>query len=263
MDQTGKVALVAGGAGGIGLAVAKLLAARGVSVAIVSLGDAHVAAAAISSEWGAGRAIGLTGDVSKSEQVRQSVDATILAFGGIDILVNSAGIQRYGTVVGTEESTWDEVVDTNLKGMYLTSRYCIPHMIRRGGGAIVNVSSVQAYAAQKGVAAYSASKGGINALTRAMAVDHAAEGIRVNAVCPGSVDTPMLRFAADLFRGDQERETLLCAWGRMHPVGRVAKPVEVARLIVFLCSDEARFITGADIKVDGGLTAQIGVQLPE
>ena len=122
---------------------------------------------------------------------------------GIDILVNAAGIQRYGTVDETDEATWDEVMDVNVKSMYLTSRRVIPQMRRRGGGSIINVSSVQAYVSQKGAAVYVASKGAINALTRAMAVDHAHENIRVNAVCPGSIDTPMLRWAADLFRGDR------------------------------------------------------------
>jgi NAD(P)-dependent dehydrogenase (short-subunit alcohol dehydrogenase family) len=122
-------------------------------------------------------------------------------YGGVDVLVNAAGVQRYGTVVDTEEEVWDEVLDVNLKGIYLASKYAIPQMRERGGGAIVNLSSVQAFASQKGVAAYTASKGGINALTRAMALDHAEENIRVNAVCPASVDTPMLRWAANLFRG--------------------------------------------------------------
>src|SRR5215212_11017674 len=118
-----------------------------------------------------------------------------------DVLVNSAGVQRYGTVAETEEDVWGEVLDVNLKGIYLAARHAIPEMRGRGGGVIVNVSSMQAIASQTGVAAYTASKGGINALTLAMALDHAEENIRVNAVCPGSVDTPMLRWAADLFKG--------------------------------------------------------------
>jgi NAD(P)-dependent dehydrogenase (short-subunit alcohol dehydrogenase family) len=118
---------------------------------------------------------------------------------------------------------WDEVLDVNLKGIYLASRYAIPKMRERGGGAIVNLSSVQAFASQKGVAAYTASKGGINALTRAMALDHAEENIRVNAVCPASVDTPMLRWSADLFRGEKSVEERVKEWGKMHPLGRVAQ----------------------------------------
>jgi NAD(P)-dependent dehydrogenase (short-subunit alcohol dehydrogenase family) len=154
-------------------------------------------------------------------------------------------------------------LDVNLKGMYLAARHAIPEMRRRGGGAIVNVSSVQAIASQAGVAAYTASKGGINALTRAMAVDHAVENIRVNAVCPGSVDTPMLRWAADLFRGENTVEATVEDWGRMHPLGRVARPEEVAEVICFLASPKASFVTGAEYMVDGGLLAALGVRLPE
>ena len=179
------------------------------------------------------------------------------------MLVNSAGVQRYGTVTETEEDVWDEVLDVNLKGMYLAARHTIPEMRRRGGGAIVNVSSVQAIASQTGVAAYTASKGGINALTRAMALDHAEENIRVNAVCPGSVDTPMLRWAADLFKGENSVEATVEDWGRMHPLGRVARPEEVAEVICFLAGPKASFVTGADYRVDGGLLAALGVRLPE
>ena len=179
------------------------------------------------------------------------------------MLVNSAGVQRYGTVADTEESVWDEVLGVNLKGIYLASRYAIPEMRERGGGTIVNVSSVQAIASQRGVAAYTASKGGINALTRAMALDHAHENIRVNAVCPGSVDTPMLRWAADLFKGEDTVEATVEDWGRMHPLGRVARPEEVAEVICFLASPKASFVTGADYNVDGGLLAALGVTLPE
>jgi NAD(P)-dependent dehydrogenase (short-subunit alcohol dehydrogenase family) len=191
------------------------------------------------------------------------VDFTVENYGGVDILVNSAGIQRYGTVVETDEAAWDEVLDVNLKGIYLASKHAIPEMRRRGGGAIVNLSSVQAFASQQGVAAYTASKGGINALTRAMALDHAEDNIRVNAVCPASVDTPMLRWSADLFKGDKSIEETVEDWGRMHPVGRVARPEEVAEVIVFLASPRASFVTGGDYKVDGGLLAALGVALPE
>ncbi len=263
MPFRGKVAVVTGGSKGIGLATARMLAMEGASTAIVSLHDAQDRVQEIRISAGHDGIIGIRANVSDSEQVRQMVQQVTDAFGGVDILVNSAGVQRYGSVVDTDEELWDQVIETNLKGMFLTSKYCIPVMRKRGGGAIVHVSSVQAYAAQKGVAAYSASKGGINALTRAMAVDHASEGIRVNAVCPASVDTPMLRFAADLLRGEASQESLIETWGTMHPVGRVGTPEEVAHLIAYLCSDKASFITGADIKIDGGLLSAIGVTLPE
>jgi NAD(P)-dependent dehydrogenase (short-subunit alcohol dehydrogenase family) len=136
-------------------------------------------------------------------------------------------------------------------------------MRKRGGGAIVNVSSVQAFASQKSVAAYTASKGAINALTRAMALDHAEDKIRVVVVCPGSVDTPMLRYAADIWKGDQSSDEMVEAWGKMHPIGRVGTPEDVAELIAFLASDRASFITGGEYKVDGGLLSAIAVVLPE
>ncbi len=210
-----------------------------------------------------GEVEGLTADVSIAADAERLVTFAAERFGGVDVLVNSAGVQRYGSVIDTDEATWDEVMGINLKSIYLVSRHAILEMLRRGGGAVVNVSSVQAFASQKGVAAYTASKGAINALTRAMALDHAADGIRVNAVCPGSVDTPMLRWAADLWKGDQTQEQTLDAWGRMHPLGRVGTAEEVAELIAFLAGPRARFVTGAEYKVDGGLTAALGVALPE
>lgn len=136
-------------------------------------------------------------------------------------------------------------------------------MRKQGGGAIVNVSSVQAFASQTGVAAYTASKGGINSLTRAMALDHAGDNIRVNVVFPASVDTPMLRWAADLFKGEEDAQKLVQDWGKMHPLGRVAQPEEVAEVITFLASEKASFVTGGEYKVDGGMLASLGVALPE
>jgi NAD(P)-dependent dehydrogenase (short-subunit alcohol dehydrogenase family) len=136
-------------------------------------------------------------------------------------------------------------------------------MRKRRGGAIVNLSSVQAFASQKGVAAYTASKGGINVLTRAMALHHAEENIRVNAVCPASVDMPMLRWSAGLFRGDKSVEKLMEDWGKMHPMGRVARAEEVAEVIAFLAGPRASFVTGGDYKVDGGMLAALGVRLPD
>ena len=183
--------------------------------------------------------------------------------GGVDILACCAGIQRYGTVVDTPENVWDDVLDINLKGIFLASKFAIPEMRKRGGGSIVAISSVQAYASQAGVAAYTASKGAINALVRAMALDHAGDNITVNSVCPASIDTPMLRWAADLYKGDGTMEQTLDAWGKGHPIGRVGQAWEVAELVAFLASDKARFITGADMKIDGGVMSKLGIVLPE
>ena len=248
---------------GIGRATARRLAQDEALVVICSDREDQVERAVKELREEGLEARGLRADVTSPADMKRLVDFTVENYGGVDILVNSAGIQRYGTVVETEEAAWDEVLDVNLKGIYLASKHAIPQMRRRGGGAIVNLSSVQAFASQQGVAAYTASKGGINALTRAMALDHAEDNIRVNAVCPASVDTPMLRWSADLFKGDKSIEETVEDWGRMHPVGRVARPEEVAEVIVFLASPRASFVTGGDYKVDGGLLAALGVALPE
>ena len=262
-EFSAKVAVVAGGALGIGRAAARKLAAEGASVVICSDREEQVEdGTAVLREEGL-EVRGVRADVTSSADMKGLMDFAAETYGGVDVLVNSAGVQRYGTVVETEEEVWDEVLDVNLKGIYLASRYAIPKMRERGGGAIVNLSSVQAFASQKGVAAYTASKGGINALTRAMALDHAEENVRVNAVCPASVDTPMLRWSANLFKGEKSVEETVREWGRMHPVGRVARPEEVAEVIAFLAGPGASFVTGGEYKVDGGMLAALGVRLPE
>jgi NAD(P)-dependent dehydrogenase (short-subunit alcohol dehydrogenase family) len=258
----GKVAIVAGGALGIGRAAAQRLAQDDASVVICSDQEKQIERAVDELRSEDLEVRGRRADVTSSDDMERLMDFAVETYGGVDVLVNSAGIQRYGTVVETEEEVWDEVLDVNLKGIYLASKHAIPQIRKRGGGAIVNLSSVQAFASQKGVAAYTASKGGINALTRAMALDHAEENIRVNAVCPASVDTPMLRWSADLFKGEKSVEETVAEWGKMHPVGRVARAEEVAEVIAFLASPRSSFVTGGEYKVDGGMLAALGVHLP-
>ena len=262
-DFAGKVAVVTGGSLGMGKASARRLA-QGAAAVVICGRRPDVVDRAMAELRDEGLEVaGMAADVGRAADVHRVVDFAVATYGGVDVLVNSAGIQRYGTVVDTDETTWDEVFATNVKAMFLAAKYAIPEMRRRGGGVIVNVSSVQAFASQTGVAAYAASKGAINALTRAMALDHAKENIRVVAVCPGSVDTPMLKWAADLWKGDSTVEETLASWGTMHPIGRVGTAEEVAELIAFLAGPRAGFITGSEHKIDGGLLAAIAVRLPE
>ena len=262
-DFSGKVVIITGGGLGIGRGAARNLAEKGASVAICSDREDQIKTAEAGLQEEGLEVRGIKADVTSSTDMKGLVNFAAETYGGVDVLVNAAGVQRYGTVVDTEEEVWDEVLNVNLKGIYLASRYAILQMRERGGGAIVNLSSVQAFASQKAVAAYTASKGGINALTRAMALDHAEENIRVNAVCPASVDTPMLRWAANLFRRDKSVEETVAEWGKMHPLGRVATVEEVAEVIAFLASEKASFVTGGEYKVDGGMLAALGVHLPE
>jgi NAD(P)-dependent dehydrogenase (short-subunit alcohol dehydrogenase family) len=263
MEFKGKVAVVTGGSLGIGYAAAKRLAQGGASVVICGSRETVVKESRELLQHEGPNVKGFKADVRSAKEVELLMEFAAEQYGGIDILVNSAGVQRYGDVLETSEEVWDEVIDINLKGMFLSSKYAIKEMKKRGGGAVINVSSVQAFASQKGVVAYTASKGGINAMTRAMALDHAHENIRINVVCPASVDTPMLRGAADLFKEDETQEKLVNDWGKMHPLGRVGTPDEVAELIAFLASDKSKFVTGAELKIDGGMLAALGVRLPE
>jgi NAD(P)-dependent dehydrogenase (short-subunit alcohol dehydrogenase family) len=265
-DQTvfeGRVAIVTGGGSGIGLAAAHALATAGATTVLFGSDREMGARAARELQSNGLHAEAIAGDVAQSESVAGLVAEVRSRFGRIDILVNSAAIQPYGTVVTTRETDWDRVMSVNLKGIYLLAHHAIPVMKATGGGAIVNVASVQGIACQTNVAAYVASKGAVLALTRAMALDHAKDGIRVNAVCPGSIDTPMLRFAASKNKGNATEDEIIARWGQAHPIGRVGTSAEVGAMIAFLCGPTAGFCTGGEYKVDGGLLAKIGVVLPD
>ncbi|MGH2389181.1 MAG: SDR family NAD(P)-dependent oxidoreductase, partial [Chloroflexota bacterium] len=199
-----------------------------------------------------GTVIWVRADVSVVDDARRIADETIAAFGGIDILVNNAAIERYGTVVEMAEDDWDRVIAVNLRGVYLMSRFCIPSMVGRGGGSVVHVASVQAFTCLPRSAAYVATKGAVVALTRAMALDHAHEKVRVNCVCPGSIETPLLRHAAEQ---EANPEAMFAEWASKHPIGRIGKPEEVAQVILFLAGDQSSFVTGSPYLVDGALSA--------
>ncbi|WP_192254828.1 SDR family NAD(P)-dependent oxidoreductase [Mesorhizobium silamurunense] len=259
-DFDGKVALVTGTTG-IGLATAMRLAAGG--AAIVACGIDRAANAALRAKLQSSEAgvLVVDIDVSVSDQVRDAVAAGVERFGGLDVIVNSAAVHPYGTATTTDWETWNKAMTVNVGSIYLTAHFGIPQMIRRGGGAIVNVASVQGFACQQNVAAYATTKGAIHTLTRSLALDYAAAGIRVNSVSPGSIRTPILEKAARGENGsDADVEEAYRRFGAAHPLGRIGEPEEVAELIAFLCSSKASFCTGADYKIDGGLTAGIGVK---
>jgi len=259
-ELNGKVAIVTGGATGIGFGGAQALAAQGATLVLFGPDGAALDRAVATL---GGETLGVTGDVSSANSVEALVAETRERFGRIDILVNSAAIQPYGTVETMAEDQWDQVMGVNLKGIYLTGHHAIPVMKAGGGGSIVNIASVQAIACQTNLAAYVASKGAVLALTRAMALDHADAGIRVNAVCPGSIDTPMLRFAARENLDGKSEDEVVASWGQAHPLGRVGRIEDVGEMIAFLAGPRASFCTGGEYKVDGGLLAKIGVVLPK
>lgn len=254
MRFDGKTVVVTGGALGIGQAVSRLLAERGAAVSVVDYDEAAGNALCAELEQGGGKAMFHHLDVANFSDVKTAVEATHAAYGSIDAVVVSAGIQRYGTAVTTDDEQWDEVLDVNLRGAWYAAKAAIPYM-RENGGSIVNVSSVQALASQQNVLAYTISKHGLIGLTRSIAMDFAADGIRANAVCPGTVDTPMLKWAASL---DPDPQSVYDACNAMHPLGRIAQPKEIAEVVVFLAHEAASFVTGAVWTVDGGLLTQIG-----
>jgi NAD(P)-dependent dehydrogenase (short-subunit alcohol dehydrogenase family) len=255
-DFSGKSVIITGGALGIGRATALAFAREGAMVAVADVNEA--AGQAIESQLIdlSGNGIFVQGDVSKSEVCRLVVDTTVAAYGGIDILFNNVGIQpaaSYHDAANTPEEVWDRIIDVNLKSYFLMAKYAIPHLLERGGGVIVNTASVQGLQSMKGVSAYAASKGGVLSLTRQLAVEYARDNIRVLAVCPGTIDTEMVRSAAAVGGGDVQAE--LDRFGQSHPIGRIGTGDDIANVVMFLASDKASFMTGEYVCVDGGYMA--------
>lgn len=245
-SMTDRRAIVTGGASGIGRATAVLLAAEGARVAVADLDERG--ARAVAQACGPG-ALSLDVDVAVAEDCRRAVERAAETFGGLDVLVNNAGVIRRADVVETTEEEWDRVMAVNVRSVYLMSRFAIPVMVAGGGGAIVNTGSGWGLKGGARAASYCASKGAVVNLTRAMAIDHGPQDVRVNCVCPGDTDTAMLRSEAEQM-GEAEGSFLVDAAAR--PLGRIGTPEDIARAIVYLASDAAAFVTGSVLVVDGG-----------
>ena len=244
-----KTAIITGGASGIGQATALLFALEGAAVLLMDCdADGGLAAAEIIVDRG-GEALFVAGDVSNGDDCRRAVQTAVGKWGSLQLVVYNAGIIRRADVLATSESEWDLVMSVNVKSVYLMCRHAIPVMTLGGGGAIVNTSSGWGLVGGRNAAAYCASKAAVVNLTRAMALDHAAQGIRVNCVCPGDTDTAMLRDEARQL-GVERDEFFREAADR--PLGRVGRPEDIAKAILYLASDDASFVTGAVLTVDGG-----------
>ena len=241
-----KTVLVTGAASGIGAAVVERFSSGGYQVAFFDI-DGDAARATASRISSATRRQVLEGDVSNEQQVKEAVTRTVTELGSLDVLINNAGIETHGTVVDLSTEQWERQLAVNLRGVFLFSKYAIPEM--RRGGSIINISSVHALVSWPRCAAYDATKSALIGLTRAMAVDHGKDGIRVNAICPGYIETRLLEqwFAT----GMASKQEVL----KFHPLGRIGKPSDIAEVAFFLASDAASFISGTHITVDGALTA--------
>jgi len=245
----GKTAIITGATAGIGRATALLFAREGAPV--VATGRNRARGEALASELG-GDVRFIAADVRIAADCRRVVDETIDWFGRVDVLFNNAGVLYPGSVVDLTEEAWDETIDTSVKGAFLMSKYAVPHMIERGGGAIINMGSEWSITGGEAAVGYCAAKAGVLNLTRAMAIDHGPQGIRVNCICPGDVDTPMLQ--------DEARKRgipweVFCRGAAARPLGRVGTPEEIAKAVLFLATDDSSFMTGAALVVDGGGTA--------
>jgi len=246
---TGKRALITGGASGIGRATALLFAHEGAAVAVVDLDEVggQAVVRAIADEGG--QAIFVRCDVSLAADCQRAVQRTVDELGGLDVLFNNAGIIRRASVLETSEGEWDGVMAVNVKSVFLLSKYAIPVMVQAGGGVIINTASGWGLVGGRKAAAYCASKGAVVLLTKAMALDHGQQNIRVNCICPGDTDTPMLR---DEARQLGEPDDRFLAEAAQRPLQRIGKPEDIAQAALYLASDASSFVTGTTLVVDGG-----------
>ena len=245
----GKVAIITGGASGIGRATALLFASEGALVAVLDMDRVNGQSVVKTITGNGGKAIFVSGDVSSAEACKNVVNQTSLEFGGLDILFNNAGIIRRTTVLEMSEEEWDQVMAVNVKSIFLLSKYAIPEMVKRDGGVIINTSSGWGLVGGRRAVSYCASKGAVVQLTKAMALDHGEQNIRVNCICPGDTDTNMLRSEAEQL-GEPEENFFAEAADR--PLKRIGKPEDIAQAVLYLASDASSFVTGTALVVDGG-----------
>ena len=248
MDFTGKIALITGAASGMGAATAREFSRAGGQVVMVDRNGEL--AGRVANEIGAGPAV--VGDVSDSAFCQRTVEMALERYGRLDVLVNAAGIIVRADALNTSDEQWQRVMNVNVNGVFFMSRAAIGPMKKQGQGAIVNFGSIWGEVGSAGVVAYCASKGAVHQITRAMALDHVKDGIRINAVCPGEVNTPML--ASE--RAEPVTPELMQRLAAAVPLGRMAEPVEIARVVLFLASDAASYMTGSMVTVDAGFTAR-------
>ena len=249
MRLANKVALITGGASGIGRATALLFAGEGAAVSVVDVDETGGQAVAQTIVDGGGSAIFVPCDVSQAALCQRAVKRTVEELGRLNILFNNAGIIRRSTVLTTSEAEWDRVMAINVKSIFLLSKYAIPHMVEAGGGVIINAASGWGLVGGRSAVSYCASKGAVVNMTRAMALDHGEENIRVNCICPGDTDTPMLRDEARQLGQAAER---FLAEAADRPLQRIGKPEDIAQAALYLASDASSFVTGSVLVVDGG-----------
>lgn len=249
----GKVALITGGASGIGEATAKLFAKEAAKVVIADVQEERGKAVVESIKASGGEAAFIKVNVVRENEAKRMVAFTVKTYGRLDVLFNNAGVENSKSEVETSVREWDRVMDVNVKGVFLGTKYAVPEMKKNGGGSIINTSSIFGLVGSPGFAAYHASKGAVRLLTKSTALAHAADKIRANSICPGVIETPMF---AQVLREAPNPDTARAEWMQNEPIGRFGRPDDIAYGALYLASDESSYITGTELVIDGGYTAR-------